>query len=216
MNGIDKALLGVTHMSEASIRSLAIIGFGEVGSIFARDFTASGRDVTVYDRLFDNSSRRENPVDAAHSGEILETTSLQHAIERAELIISVITASSALQLAKEASAFLRPSQIYMDMNSVSPDTKKLIGEEVSRTGADFIEAAIMAPVKSLRLRVPILLGGSRASQLADQLRMIGMDATAVSDSIGVASDYQNVPQRHDERPRISSNRISVCSAEIRR
>lgn len=173
-------------MDEASIRSVAIIGFGEVGRIFAQDLAGADRDVIVYDRLF-NSSKRKISLDGSHSDKIVEAASLQQAFERAELIISVITASSALQFVKEASAFLRRGQIFMDMNSVSPDTKKLIREEVDRTGADFIEAAIMAPVKPLRLKVPILLGGARASQVGNQLQMIGMDATAVSETIGVAS-----------------------------
>jgi 3-hydroxyisobutyrate dehydrogenase-like beta-hydroxyacid dehydrogenase len=38
---------------------LAIIGFGEVGTIFAADFIANGASVATYDILFDDRERRE-------------------------------------------------------------------------------------------------------------------------------------------------------------
>ena len=45
----------------------------------------------------------------------------------------------------------------------------------------------MAPVPTQRLRVPMLLGGKRASALAAELRDVGMNTTALSPQIGVAS-----------------------------
>jgi 3-hydroxyisobutyrate dehydrogenase-like beta-hydroxyacid dehydrogenase len=75
----------------------------------------------------------------------------------------------------------------MDLNSVSPDTKMQIGGEIEKAGADFVEAAVMAAVKTARMRTPILLGGARASQMAGELQLLGIDASAASDRIGVAS-----------------------------
>ena len=45
----------------------------------------------------------------------------------------------------------------------------------------------MAPVPPQRLRVPMLLGGKRAGAVAQLLRDVGMNATALSVKIGVAS-----------------------------
>jgi 3-hydroxyisobutyrate dehydrogenase-like beta-hydroxyacid dehydrogenase len=45
----------------------------------------------------------------------------------------------------------------------------------------------MAPVPPQRLKVPMLLGGARAAQLAPALQALGMNATAISGQIGVAS-----------------------------
>jgi 3-hydroxyisobutyrate dehydrogenase-like beta-hydroxyacid dehydrogenase len=50
-----------------------------------------------------------------------------------------------------------------------------------------VEAAVMAPVPPQRLRVPMLLGGRKAGSLAQELRAVGMNTTALSDEIGVAS-----------------------------
>ncbi|MGH9563597.1 MAG: DUF1932 domain-containing protein, partial [Terracidiphilus sp.] len=58
---------------------------------------------------------------------------------------------------------------------------------ISASGASFVEAAVMAPVPPQRLKVPMLLGGIHAAKTAERLRSIGMNATAASDRIGVAS-----------------------------
>ena len=67
-----------------------------------------------------------------------------------------------MKVAKDAAEFLKPGQIYVDLNSVSLDSKKEIDAEISKSGADFVEAAVMAAVKTQRLKTPILLGGPRA------------------------------------------------------
>jgi 3-hydroxyisobutyrate dehydrogenase-like beta-hydroxyacid dehydrogenase len=70
---------------------------------------------------------------------------------------------------------------------VSPAKKLSNAGIVEAVGADYVEAAVMAPVPPQRLRVPMLLGGKRAGRLAGDLRAIGMNATAISSDIGVAS-----------------------------
>ncbi len=45
----------------------------------------------------------------------------------------------------------------------------------------------MAPVPPQRLKVPMLLGGERAAELATALRALGMNTTAIATDIGIAS-----------------------------
>ena len=45
----------------------------------------------------------------------------------------------------------------------------------------------MAPVPPQRLKVPMLLGGRRAAELAAALEAFGMNATPIAEEIGVAS-----------------------------
>jgi 3-hydroxyisobutyrate dehydrogenase-like beta-hydroxyacid dehydrogenase len=70
---------------------------------------------------------------------------------------------------------------------VSPAKKLSNAALVEAAGADYVEAAVMAPVPPQRLRVPMLLGGKRAGALAAELRNVGMSTTALSEQIGVAS-----------------------------
>jgi 3-hydroxyisobutyrate dehydrogenase-like beta-hydroxyacid dehydrogenase len=82
---------------------------------------------------------------------------------------------------------MRAGQIFLDINSCSPATKRSNSQAVQSSGADYVEAAVMAPVPPQRLKVPMLLGGRRAAELAPVLCGLGMNAAFISDEIGVAS-----------------------------
>ena len=174
-------------MTETTFRHLAIIGFGEVGGIFGTDLAAAGIHVSVFDILLNKEKSREAMLTKAKTAKVRAADSLKEAVLGAELVIAAVTASSATDVAKDAAAVLKPGQFYMDLNSVSPKTKTKVAESVGKSGADFVEAAVVAPVSPQRLKVPMLLGGARAGELASRLQAMGMDATAVSERIGVAS-----------------------------
>lgn len=174
-------------MAENKLRRIAIVGFGEVGGIFGADFAAAGLSVSVYDRLFAVEESRKRMFQKATSAKVQTCDSLSEVIEGAELVISAITASEAVDVAREASNILRSGQFYMDMNSVSPETKMKIAQQIGRSGANFVEAAAMAAVKPHRLKIPMLLGGANARELTVKLKALGMDVSPVSERIGVAS-----------------------------
>ena len=173
--------------AEKLLKRIALIGFGEVGGIFGHDLVQAKLGVSAFDILFCSDSAKERMLVKANAASVVPAPSLKDAIHDADLVISVVTASAAPQVARDASAFLNSSQFYMDCNSVSPETKIKMSADVARSGASFVESAVMAPVSPDRLKVPMLLGGARAADLAQQLRSIGMDATPVSERIGVAS-----------------------------
>ncbi|HXU19169.1 MAG TPA: DUF1932 domain-containing protein [Verrucomicrobiae bacterium] len=174
-------------MTEITFQRLAIIGFGEVGGIFGTELAAAGVHVTVFDILLNKGQSREAMLTKAKAAKVRAADSLKEAVLGAELLIAAVTASSATQVAKDAAAVLKPGQFYMDLNSVSPETKTKVAESIGKSGADFVEAAVVAPVAPQRLKVPMLLGGARAGELASRLQAMGMDTTAVSERIGVAS-----------------------------
>jgi 3-hydroxyisobutyrate dehydrogenase-like beta-hydroxyacid dehydrogenase len=174
-------------MSGNPIREVALIGFGEVGGIFGQDLAASGISVAMFDVLLDAEPPRTPMLAKARNAGVRACDSLEEAIRDADLVISAVTASAAGSVAGEASSTLRKSQTYLDINSVSPETKRKIARILEPSNAVFVEAAVMAPVSPQRLKVPMLLGGAEAEQVAKRLQAIGMKATAISDRIGVAS-----------------------------
>lgn len=173
--------------ADLSLRHIAIIGFGEAGSILGEDLARTGRDIVTYDILLDAAESREAMLEKARKVHVRAVDTLQAAIEGADLVISAVTAASAADVAAGAARTLRKGQLFLDINSVSPATKKSNARVVEATGADYVEAAVMAPVPPQRLAVPMLLGGSRASELATVLREVGMNTTAIASEIGVAS-----------------------------
>ena len=174
-------------MSAQTIRRIAIVGFGEAGGIIGNDLAAQGAEVTVYDIFLHAKESREAMLAKARESKVQAKESLADCVRDAELAISAVTASSSLDVARDAAKTMRRGQIFMDINSVSPGTKREEAAHIERSGAHYIESAVMAAVPPQRLKVPMLLGGNYAAELAPRLALLGMNATAVSDKIGVAS-----------------------------
>ena len=99
---------------------ISLIGFGEAGSGFA---AAAGWGSAA--RAFDIG-----PVDY---GGVAGCGKLADAVGAAPLVLSLVTADAAVEVAIEAAQHLLPGAFFFDMNSVSPNSK--------RTAASAIEAA---------------------------------------------------------------------------
>jgi len=169
------------------LQRFALIGFGEAGSILGEDLAAAGHAVAMYDVLLDSPSSRTQMRERAQRVSVRAADTFEDAVAAAQVVISAVTAASSADVAAQAAAVLRAGQVLLDINSVSPAKKLSNAALVEAAGADYVEAAVMAPVLPQRLRVPMLLGGRRAAAVAEQLRDVGMNATALSDKIGVAS-----------------------------
>jgi 3-hydroxyisobutyrate dehydrogenase-like beta-hydroxyacid dehydrogenase len=112
---------------------------------------------------------------------------MQAVCAESSLLISAVTASSTLAVAQEAAPHLRPGTVFLDLNSASPGTKQAAAAAIEGAGGIYVEAGVMTSVPPYGIRVPMLLGGPRAGELAPILRGWGMDATVVSDRLGIAS-----------------------------
>ena len=174
-------------IEQQPIRRIALVGFGEVGTIFGRDLGRLGLELSTYDILLDAPASRPAMLERARAAAVTPRDTLREALQGADLVISAVTASSSRDVARDAAPWLAPGQLFLDVNSVSPETKRGNARAVEASGADYVEAAVMAPVPPVGLAVPMLLGGKRASTLAAALKPFGMNATAVADEIGTAS-----------------------------
>jgi 3-hydroxyisobutyrate dehydrogenase-like beta-hydroxyacid dehydrogenase len=174
-------------MDMQSIRQITLIGFGEVGGIFGHDFSTAGFNVSIYDILLDTERSRTAMLSKAQRCNVRACDTLEAAILATDLVISAVTASSAVSVARQAVPHLHSGQIYLDINSVSPETKREIARTLDESAAMFVEAAVMATVAPQRIKVPMLLGGAHASDAASVLHGIGMDVKPISEQVGVAS-----------------------------
>jgi 3-hydroxyisobutyrate dehydrogenase-like beta-hydroxyacid dehydrogenase len=155
-------------------KSIGFVGYGEVGRIFAAGLKPRVGQVSAWD---------VNP--AATGPE--SVASMRDLCEASELVISAVTASNTLAAAAEAAQFIRPGTIFLDLNSASPGTKQQAAAAIDAKGGHYVEAGVMTSVPPYGIRVPMLLGGARAAELAQLLQSWGMDARAVSEQLGVAS-----------------------------
>jgi 3-hydroxyisobutyrate dehydrogenase-like beta-hydroxyacid dehydrogenase len=176
---------GVSELK--SLQRIAIVGFGEAGGILAEDLVRAGLTVTAYDILFDSPATQKPMFAKARAVNVRAAPTLREAIVAADLVISAVTATASTQVAKDARASLANGQLFLDINSVSPATKRDNARLVEASGARYVEAAVMAPIPGKRLAVPMLLGGPHAAQVAMVLNAVGMATTPVAGELGVAS-----------------------------
>lgn len=162
---------------------IALIGFGEAGGILGQDLAAQGLVVQAHDVLHAQPAMQAK---AQASGVRLCGTAAQ-ACDGAQWVFSAVTAGAALDVARHAAGVLHPGQLFIDINSVAPNTKREARQRVEAGGAHYIDAAVMAPVPPQRLKTPILLGGRHAHALGAALNTLGFNTRVVSDDVGVAS-----------------------------
>ena len=104
-----------------------------------------------------------------------------------DVLISAVTANSALDAAKSIGPFLKGHHFYVDINSVSPALKQEIEAVIRISGAAFVEAAVMAPVPPYGHRVPMLLGGNGADGFMETMAPFGMRLEVLQGRVGTAA-----------------------------
>ncbi len=174
-------------MAGSTPATIAFIGFGEVGQTFARDLLANGvAGIRAYDLLFGTEPGRRLEQAARRLGVGLGASAAE-ACAGASFVFSAVTADRAEAVAGEAASWLKPGQIFVDVNSAAPTTKQRAARAVEASGAAYLEAAVMAPVLKPGLKVAILAGGPKAQAAAATLNGFGMNLTPVSEAFGRAS-----------------------------
>jgi 3-hydroxyisobutyrate dehydrogenase-like beta-hydroxyacid dehydrogenase len=164
---------------------VGIIGYGEVGRILAEDLRKQDIRVTAYDLKLAGDSATLRAHAEAHG----VTLAASHAdvAAQADLIVCAVTASQTVLAAEACVAGLKPQAWFLDFNSASPGAKQRAAALIDGGGARYVEGAVMTSVPPYRIRVPLLLGGPAAHDLAPLLNAIGFEARVASDRLGVAS-----------------------------
>ena len=172
----------------SNVTRIAFIGFGEVGQRFALDLSkVANVALSAFDIAFDTAAGRDSILARTEKLSVAVAASASAACNCAHIVVSAVTADQTEAVAKAAAAFLKPGQIYFDVNSASPETKACAAIWVNASGAHYVEAAVMAAVKQPGIRVPILAGGPDAERVAGDLNRLGMNVTPVATVYGRAS-----------------------------
>ena len=161
------------------IKTVSLIGFGEVGQTLAEDLAPRDElELRAWDVLFDDAASRPARAIAGMPG-VERADSAVAAATGAQLILSAVTADNSRAAAESVSAAVDPDAWYVDVNSVSPARKVEVAETVSRAGGRFVEVAIMSSIAPLRIASPMLLGGPDAATFAPLAQSLGFDGASV-------------------------------------
>ncbi|TAG24415.1 MAG: NAD(P)-dependent oxidoreductase [Burkholderiales bacterium] len=168
---------------------IGIIGYGEVGKIFASGLKAKNgvTSMAAWDMKFKDEASGGVELSHAKQAGVQACASMQALCAASSFIISAVTASSTLAVAQEAAKHIRAGTVFLDLNSASPSTKQKCAALIDAAGGQYVEAGVMTSVPPYGIQVPMLLGGSLGENLASLLSKWELDAKAVSERIGVAS-----------------------------
>lgn len=172
--------------------TIAFIGFGEAGQAFA-SAAAWSADACAYDRLTDgDETRNAKEADYRRIG-IAGRAGLAEAIEEAAIVLSLVTADQALEVARAAARHMRPGAMFCDMNSVAPATKRSAAAALEEAGVHYVDVAIMSPVNPARLAVPLLVSGPEAATAVTRLTRLGFsNCRRVGADVGEASSIKMI------------------------
>ena len=171
--------------NDRHVRVIGLIGYGEVGRIFAEEFRAAGLTVCAYDRKTGRSASELRAHAETHGVNLVDS----HApvATSADLVISAVTASQAVPVAHSLACAVRPATFVLDVNSASPGAKRDAASVIDAGGGRYVEGAMMTSVPPYRTKVPLLLGGPHAMDALPVLQSIGFAPTVTTAEIGVAS-----------------------------
>jgi len=170
------------------MKTVSLIGYGEVGRILAEDLRAQGVTVCAYDRKLQAGEAQALPLrEHASRHGIALAHSHADAARGAELIVSAVTASQAVSVAQACEAGIERGAFFLDFNSASPGAKIRAARVVNDAGGRYVEGAVMTTVPPYRIKVPLLLGGPDARALEPLLQALGFAPQVASEKLGVAS-----------------------------
>ena len=174
-------------MSMASNRwHVGLVGYGEVGRILAEDLRKQDLKVSAYDIKLGGYQAGPLRDHAASFGVALASSHADLAAQ-SDLIVSAVTASQAVPVAAACAPAVKKGAWFLDFNSASPGAKRRAAALIDDAGGRYVEGAVMTSVPPYRIKVPLLLGGGGARELAPPLVELGFNAKVASDELGVAS-----------------------------
>ncbi|WP_315760523.1 DUF1932 domain-containing protein [Sphingomonas sp. Y38-1Y] len=169
---------------------IATIGFGEAAGAFAGAWQLAA---AAYDLKLDDPAAAEAMRARMMAHGVEPAVDVTAAVEGAGVILSLVTAGSAMDAVRAAAGAIVPGQLFCDMNSVAPDTKRAAEAAIERAGGRYVDVAVLAPVFPKRLAVPLLLSGAHAPAGAEALRSAGFTDVRVLDApVGAASSVKMI------------------------
>lgn len=167
---------------------ITFIGFGEAASSMARDFHAAGLQGTVaYDVMADDERRGPTIRSRAEKYGVALASSAEEACEDAAYIITFTSPAFAVSVAEATIPKLKAGQVYVDVNSTSPDAAKQIANMPHAEGVGICDGAALGNVQKLGCRVPITVCGTGAAAFKQDLTPYGMSINALDAPVGSAS-----------------------------
>lgn len=157
---------------------------GEMGASLGKLLIAAGLRVVTT-----TSDRSSRTLQRSREAGIEILPSLADVAKHSSYVFSLVETSAATQVAKsfaKCADVAPPGTIYIDANSIGPETAQNIGQIVTTCGCDFVDGAINGLARTLSTGGTLFLSGPRARDVADLLGSIAR-VRILGSEIGLAS-----------------------------
>jgi len=163
-----------------------ILGGGTVGQCYAQALAAQGHTISGF----------ADP----QPGEALQALAGRlgaglHAapgawMHEAELAVSAVFGTVALEVARQAFPHLQRGALYVDMTTADPDDMRQAEQEAEACGHRFVDVAITGAVNLSGARTPLLCSGTAAQEVAALLAACGAPIRPVGARPGDAASLK--------------------------
>lgn len=167
-----------------TVKRVAILSPGDMGHAVGRSLKEVGLEVLTF--LEGRSERTRGLAEAAG---ILDVSSLEDLVERADLILSIMVPSEATALATLVGQALRTvgeDTYYADCNAISPQTTLDIEEIIAGNGGRFIDGSIIGGPPKDGYRPRFYVSGEYAGVMSE-LDGMGIIVKQMGGEVGRAS-----------------------------
>lgn len=163
-----------------------LLGGGMVGQCYAQALQAQGHTIAAFcdhapsDALRALAARLGAAIHAAPGPWLAD----------AELAVSAVFGTAALDLARASFAHLQAGALYLDMTTADPQAMREAEALARQRGVRFVDVAITGAVNLSGAHTPLLCAGANAGEAARLLAACGAPVQVVGDQPGDAAELK--------------------------
>ncbi|MFE7083606.1 NAD(P)-binding domain-containing protein [Priestia megaterium] len=175
-------------VNKANSLRVGIIGFGEVGQIFAKSLLEKTDDVFIYDILAQNSQSFMADKISSIGAQVVER--IEQLGEYCTLIFSLVSSSASETVASGIAKKIGKGTIFVDLTTSTPQVKTRSEKLIEATGGIYVDASIMGTVATEQQQVPLLIAGEHSEKIQKLLTKLGFNCQAISLPTGGAASIK--------------------------
>ena len=167
---------------------VGFVGFGEAAHGIGKGLKNCGLEtIFAYDKFYNKEPAGQLIKKRAADAKIELLESEKALAECADVILSSVVSKVAVEVAESISPYLTGKHIYADTNAASPMVKTEVAQVILKTGAKFVDCALMGPVPPFLNKVPIFASGNGAGEFKELMTPFAMNITSLGETPGQAS-----------------------------
>lgn len=181
MGGVEQKKKSFEGEAEMAEKTVGVLHPGAMGVTVGSGIKASGHRV-----IWASEGRSTVTENRAVDAGLEDVKTLSELVQESDVIISVCPPHAALDVAREVTS-IGFTEVYVDVNAVSPATSRLIMEIVKASGAQYVDGGIIGPPALKKNWTRLYLSGESANGVEVLFNQGNMKAITIEGETGQAS-----------------------------